>query len=71
MKTEVAEAAHPLEIGQTWRLGHCYLHISCLGKRLVQYQILKQLNEQAANSRLIGIVELLMFLRHNEAELVS
>lgn len=71
MEMEATQQAHPLETGQTWRLGHCQLHIIGLGKRLVQYQILKQLNEHAANSRLIGIVELLMFLRHNEAELMN
>ena len=70
MKIE-EEAAHPLEKGQTWRLGHCYLHIVGLGKRLVHYQVLKQLNERVTSPRLIGIVELLMYLRHNEAELVS
>jgi hypothetical protein len=71
MQIEATKTAHPLEKGQTWRLGHCYLHILSLGKRLVQYQILKQVNEHAANSRLIGLVELLMFLKHNEAELMN
>ena len=71
MKLEIEKAAHPLETGQTWRLAHCYLCILGLGERLVQHQILKQLNKETASSRLIGIVELLLFLRHNEAELVS
>jgi len=62
---------HPLEKGQTWKLEDGYLHIAELGKRLVHYKILRQLNQHAVTTRLIGVVELLVYLKHNEAELVN
>ena len=62
---------HPLEKGQTWKLEHGYLRIAELGKRLVHYKILRQLNQHAVTTRLIGVVELLVYLKHNEAELVN
>ena len=71
MQTEETKQAHPLENGQTWELEHGYLYVVELGKRLVQYQLLRQLNEHAATTGLIGIVELLSFLRHNEATLLN
>jgi hypothetical protein len=71
MLTEEMKQTHPLENGQTWELEHGYLYIVELGKRLVRYQLLPQLNEHVIASGLIGIVELLSFLRHNEATLLS
>jgi hypothetical protein len=62
---------HPLEKGQMWKLEHGYLHIAELGKRLVHYNILRQVNQNAVTTRLIGVVELLMYLKHNDAELLS
>jgi len=56
---------------QTWKLEHGYLHIVELGKRLVHYRILKHLNQHAATIRLIGVVELLISLRYNEAVLMN
>lgn len=53
-----------------WKLEHGYLHIVELGKRLVHYKILRQLNQHGVTIRLIGVVELLIFLKHNEAALV-
>jgi hypothetical protein len=71
MEMAQEQREHPLEKGQTWKLEHGYLHIAELGKRLVQYKILRQLNQHAVTTRLIGVVELLVYLKHNEAELVN
>jgi hypothetical protein len=71
MQMEQEQREHPLESGQTWKLEHGYLHIVELGRRLVHYKILGQVNQQAVTTRLIGLVELLIFLRHNEAELIN
>jgi hypothetical protein len=68
---EEQQREHPLKQGQTWKLEHGYLHIVELGKRLVQYKLLKQSNEHTVTTRMIGIVELIIFLRHNEAELMN
>lgn len=54
-----------------WKLEHGYLHIVELGKWLVHYKILRQLNQQAVTTRLIGVVELLTYLKQNEATLVN
>ena len=70
MEVEQEHKEHPLRNGQTWKLEHGYLQIVELGKRLVHYRILKQAN-QPTTTRLIGVVELLMFLKYSEAELVN
>jgi hypothetical protein len=70
MQIEETKRLHPLENGQMWKLEHEYVHIVELGKWLVHYKILRQLNQHAVTTKLIGIVELLIYLKHNEAELV-
>jgi hypothetical protein len=70
MEMEQEQRAHPLENGQMWKLEHGYLHIIELSKRLVHYKILRQLHQHVATPRLIGVVELIVYLRHNEAELM-
>lgn len=54
-----------------WKLEHGYLHIVELGKRLVQYRFLRHLNQHASTIRLIGVVELLIFLKNNEGVLMN
>ena len=54
-----------------WKLEHGYLHIVELSKRHVHYKILSQLHQHVATSRLIGVVELIIYLRHNDAELMN
>ena len=72
MEAEQHKREHPLKDGQTWKLEHGYLHIVDLGKRLVQYRFLRHLHQHAATTiRLIGVVELLIFLKQNEAILMS
>jgi hypothetical protein len=71
MEVEGERSEHPLKNGQTWKLEHGYLHIVELGKRLVHYRFLRQLNQHPTTIRLIGVVELLVFLKHNEAILLN
>ena len=71
MEVQREQQPHPLKSGQTWKLEYGYLHIVEMGKRLVHYKIMNQLNQHATTIRLIGIVELLIFLRHTEATLMS
>jgi hypothetical protein len=71
MELEPEKPEHPLRDGQTWKLEHGYLHIVEMGKRLVHYRFLGHLGQQAATIRLIGVVELLIFLKHSEAMLVN
>lgn len=46
------------------------LYIVELGKRLVHYKILRQVNQHATTVRLIGVIELLTYLKTNEGELM-
>jgi hypothetical protein len=71
MEVEQERPEHPLKHGQTWKLEHGYLHIVELGRRLVRYRILEHLNQHVATIRLIGVVELLIFLKHNEGVLMN
>jgi hypothetical protein len=71
MELEHEHPKHPLKHGQTWKLEHGYLHIVELGRRLVHYKFLRHVNQHATTIRLIGVVELLIFLKHNEAVLMS
>ncbi len=71
MEGEQHRVGHPLKDGQTWKLEHGYLRIVELGKRMVHYKFLRHLNQHATTIRLIGVVELLIFLKHNEARLIS
>ena len=62
---------HPLMKGQMWKLEHGYLHIVELSKQHVHYKILSQLHQHVATPRLIGVVELIIYLWHNEAKLMN
>lgn len=62
---------HGLERGQLWKLEHGYIYIAELGRRLIQYRMLKNPEQRAALTRMIGIAELMKFLRHSDAQLVS
>jgi len=71
MKIETLRNPGRLEKGQLWKLEHGYLYIVELGKRLIHYKLLRQPNQKAVATRLIGIGELLTYLKHNEAHLVE
>lgn len=71
MRTETKKALRPLEAGQLWKLEHGYLHIVELGNRLIHYKMLRQPNQRAVVTRMIGIEALLNYLSQSEAELVS
>ncbi len=60
-----------LEQGQLWKIEHGYIYIAELGKRLIHYQMLRQLNQRAVPTSLIGIDALIVFLMHSDAELVT
>ncbi len=71
MKEEMLRSPSRLEKGQLWKLEHGYLYIVELGKRLIHYKLLRQPTQKAVVTRLIGIEELLTYLKHNEAQLVQ
>ena len=69
--TDQTKQPHPLESGQTWKLEFGYLQILGLGKRLVHYRMLRELNLHAVPTKLIGVVELLTYLKHSEGKLMN
>jgi len=71
MNTEKLRTPTQLEKGQLWKLDNGYLYIVELGKRLIHYKLLRQPNQRAVVTRLIGVQELLTYLKHAEATLVA
>lgn len=71
MQTTIQAKATGLEKGQLWKLDHTYIQILELGKRLIQYRILKQPQQKGVLTRMIGVEALLAYLRANEAVLVG
>jgi len=71
MEIEVAKRPQGLEKGQLWKIEHGYVYITELGKRLIHYKMLRQLNQRAVPTSLIGMDALIIFLMHSEAELVT
>ena len=69
--TEETNCVENLEPGQLWRLETGYVYIVERGERLVHYKMLKEPNQKAAITRLIGIEPLLKYLAHSEAQLMG
>jgi hypothetical protein len=71
MQTEGTSCVQKLEAGQLWKIEHGYLYIAEVGKRLVHYKTLRQPNQRAAVTRMIGIEALLKYLSQSEGQLVG
>ena len=71
MQTEATEYGRKLQAGQLWKIEHGYVHIVDVGRRLVHYRTLRQPQQRAALTRMIGIEHLMKYLSCCEGELVS
>jgi hypothetical protein len=71
MGIEAKKHSQQLEKGQLWKIENGYVYIVELGKRLIQYKMLKQPHQKAVTTRLIAIAELLAYLKRNGAELMT
>lgn len=71
MTTTDVKRRGPLQSGQLWKIEHGYLYIVEFGHRLISYKLLRQPEQKAVVTRLIGLEALVNFLTHSEAELVS
>jgi hypothetical protein len=71
MQTEEKNCLRGLEAGQLWKVEHGYVYIVDLGRRLIQYKMLRNPNQKAVITKLIGMDALLNYLRHSEAELME
>jgi hypothetical protein len=70
MQTEQTNCVHTLEPGQLWKMEHGYVYIVEQVKQHIHYKMLRQPDQPAALTRMIGIEALLRYLRQSEAELV-
>lgn len=70
MKTEAEGRGQILEKGQLWKLEHGYVHIVDFREQLVQYRVLKQVDQRTAITKRIGVEALLNYLQQSEAQLI-
>lgn len=61
----------PLAKGQLWKINDAYIQIVELGKRLIQYKMLRQQGQRAVRTQMTGIDELQTYLKNNAAQLVD
>jgi hypothetical protein len=71
MTTQTERLAPRLAEGQLWKLDDAYIQIVELGKRLIRYKHLRQPEQKAALTRMIGVDALAIYLRAEEATLVE
>jgi len=71
MQTGETNCVENLEAGQLWSLETGYVYIVERGMRVVHYKMLKEPDQRAAMTRLIGIEPLLKYLAHSDARLVA
>ncbi|HEV2211208.1 MAG TPA: hypothetical protein VG167_20790 [Verrucomicrobiae bacterium] len=71
MKIKRKRPAQPLAKGQLWQIDDAYIQIVELGRRLIQYKMLRQQGQRAVRTQMTGIENLETYLKDNSARLVS
>jgi hypothetical protein len=71
MKIQRKKALRPLAKGQLWQINDAYIQIVELGKRLIQYKMLRQQGQRAVRTQMTGIDTLETYLKDNAARLVQ
>jgi hypothetical protein len=66
-----AQPQQALAKGQIWKTENAYIQIVELGKRLIQYKMMKQQGQKAVKTQMAGIDSLESYLKTNAAKLVS
>jgi hypothetical protein len=61
----------PLAKGQLWKTDKGYIQIWHVGKRLIDYKMMKQPGQRAVRTQATGIDTLTEYLRNQKAVLVS
>jgi hypothetical protein len=70
MKLKQKALSPALAKGQLWQINNAYILIVELGKRLIQYKMLRQQGQKAVRTQMAGIDALETYLRDNSAKLV-
>ncbi len=71
MKIQPKKSLRPLAKGQLWQINDAYIQIVELGRRLIQYKMLRQLGQRAVRTQMTGIETLEAYLKDNAARLVQ
>ena len=71
MNSKRKAPVQPLAKGQLWKINDAYILIVELGKRLIQYKMLKQQGQKAVRTQMTGIDTLESYLKNNAARLVE
>jgi hypothetical protein len=71
IKRKTSPPPPPLAKGQLWKINDAYIQIVELGKRLIQYKMLRQQGQRAVRTQMTGIDELATYLKANAARLVD
>ena len=70
MKIQSKKPLRPLAKGQLWQINDAYIQIVELGRRLIQYKMLRQEGQRAVRTQMTGIETLEAYLKDNAARLV-
>ena len=70
MKIQTKKLLRPLAKGQLWQINDAYIQIVELGRRLIQYKMLRQEGQRAVRTQMTGIETLEAYLKDNAARLV-
>ncbi len=70
MKIQHKKPLRPLAKGQLWQINDVYIQIVELGRRLIQYKMLRQEGQRAVRTQMTGIETLEAYLKDNAARLV-
>ena len=71
IQLEMKKHDKPLENGQLWKTDAGYIHIWRIGKRLVDYKMMKQLGRKGVRTHATGIDTLQEYLKCQKAVLVN
>jgi hypothetical protein len=71
MKVKRKVLSPALAKGQLWKIDNAYILIVELGKRLIQYKMLRQQGQKAVRTQMAAIDTLKTYLQDNSATLVQ
>ncbi len=71
MKRDKTEPSLALADGQLWQLENSYIQVFHVGRRLVNYKVMKKLKQRAVRTHTTAIGTLEKFLKDNSARLTS
>jgi hypothetical protein len=71
MKKTDKKSSPTLTKGQLWKTADTYIQVSSIGKRLIEYKMMRQPGQKAVRTQATGIDTLRTYLLDNAATLVN